>query len=640
MISPSGRSPLAGWWSFRWDLIFLTLVSIRSLVPWGVAAWKNPDDPLASLILYSGLDICYAPLVSELSQLSLHDPAVFEKEGTGVTSFPVASILPHALCCSIFGECGYVVAGILVTFAYYGVALLLLKSFGIAPPLRQFLAFLLVVGLQFVVQAGYASPGYTATSPDWPWGASLILLPWGERIPRPFVAEVYLVLGMASLFLIAREYGSYRRFAPWVLLGIACAGLMQSDLAGFSFVALSGALLFGWAWILSGGRWIALLLRATVAAGVAAVLSLPFLYQRLSEIPDIPRRFGVFEIDRSNPPFLDGKQANTLILTVGALLLLFSVVRRGALRTERERVAGLATCLAFTWVGHYSVPLITILLGKGVQLQLFPIQAAKATGYLLLYLAFEAYREWAARRLSDAPGEPRPWVKRACLAVACVFLLLLVGREWDSQIDGHKRNDFQEYAELENYRSNFLELVQFLSRDSNTELKVMGTFDHQVYAWWCAFENGKSFLPDPFATVLSDDEIESRLAWFCRSLGMSADSFGRFIQEHFVHVLWFAHNKYQASGAYRFSEMEDYLPETRKRIEKARVEDSWEIAVPIGETKRMVEKFRDLPPEAPGAARLDFVVLDKTKNQNGLAPPTESFSLKFENDAFRVYLRD
>jgi hypothetical protein len=86
--------------------------------------------------------------------------------------------------------------------------------------------------------------------------------------------------------------------------------------------------------------------------------------------------------------------------------------------------------------------------------------------------------------------------------------------------------------------------------------------------------------------------------------------------------------------------MEDYLPGTRKRIEEARVEDSWEIAVPISETKRLVEKFRTLPPEAPGAARLDFVVLDKTKNQNGLAPPTESFSLKFENDAFRVYLRD
>jgi len=145
-------------------------------------------------------------------------------------------------------------------------------------------------------------------------------------------------------------------------------------------------------------------------------------------------------------------------------------------------------------------------------------------------------------------------------------------------------------------------------------------------------------MPDPFAMVIPDAEIEDRLLIFLKMNGADRNSTMRILRERAVLVFFLSCNKYQASPAHVFAPLEEYSEPVRKRMRRLSPFDSWIVALPRSEARRLLLKYDGLDANL-GGRRLDVIVLGRGFLDGRLAPDPDAFREVYSNRAFRVYER-
>src|SRR5262249_26456003 len=156
----------------------------------------------------------YYPMIAALARREEGEAILHEKAGTGISSFPIVSIAPHAACVALFGTAGFVVADILVTLAFYAVVLLFLSAVRIASPWRECLALFLVCGgseVQYRLMRA-SVPSLWEFFVSW----DLTFWVWGERVPRPFVSELFLLLALTFLLKLIWSRAAMCRVRTWL----------------------------------------------------------------------------------------------------------------------------------------------------------------------------------------------------------------------------------------------------------------------------------------------------------------------------------------------------------------------------------------------------------------------------------------
>jgi hypothetical protein len=207
-----------------------------------------------------------------------------------------------------------------------------------------------------------------------------------------------------------------------------------------------------------------------------------------------------------------------------------------------------------------------------------------------------------------------------------------------SQKDTHMRSELEEYGSLTQYRTDFQGVTHELRQYSQLGDRVIGTFDHQLYSWWITFEQGFSFIPDPLFFTGADRDIEQRLAFLCRMLGMSPAQFHTFMMRPYVNHFWLAHNKYKVSKLHTFAPLSDYvLEDVQAAIEQAGTLGG-RFAIPLSEQERLQQDYAALD-HVPGNLKLDVLVLTNDVFLRRFHPPEGLFELIYENTTFRVWRR-
>ena len=626
------RSPL--------DWLFLLAVLFSASSYW--VCWRQycPDEPASIAAIYRAGDIENYPFIAALSRLQLGESVVRECVGTGVAPFPLWSSLPHGICLRLFGPAGFFVMDLIGFVAFYLACVAMLRQIAVSPLVARGVALLILSGGMADLQdLQAATPALQHLS--------VTLEFWGLRITRPFISSPLLCICLALFFHLLTDDSRNRRLPAWACLGVCCSLLLQADPYAAMTIATCTLLLF--LYLLARGRVGALQLAGQAMAFLAAFLlcAVPYIVQRACELPDSPRRLGVFPVDRFHPLWLPYPNFTFLRLVwiaalgvIGLSWLLRNDAATGKSTQITIAIAGVCTA------SYFSLPLACLLLGKTLQVYHFVISF-----HVFVFLAFTAFALQAATRVAKTAGRRAKQTalgNTAARILAVLFLLVVLTFSVRSSLaramqlvcdTEHMRSDFPEWRAMgPTYRGDFTALVAELSGPGYAGCEVVGTFDHQVYAWWATFRRGYSFLPDAALSTLPDSAIEDRLIALCRTVGMNRAGFEEAIHRRYINIFWLGHAKYQASQAHTFAPLADYTPEQQQKISKTGVIGSWGSLMPRTEAVRLLGKFDSLSGAAlPG--RLDLIILTNDESLLGLAPIGGEYEPAYANSSFRVWRR-
>jgi hypothetical protein len=626
--------------------------ALGALWPWLRAIRRFSDESIDVSIIYRGDpsgDIQYFPLITQLARGTITDGTVKEFEGKILRSFPHATILPHAVSVAAFGEYGFLVADVAVAICYFLLVFALMRTMAVSSALSAFVGCFLALPIPVILNANLSLG---------PLSGSFPLIPgvWGTRIPRPFVSELFLlaVLG-ATLRLITSERATLRH---WLWLALTFGLLLQGDIhAAMIFGLISPCVIF----YVAKRDGIRPTLRNSLLAGIpfAAVIT-PFLLQRVLEHPDIPVRWGVFELNR-----MAGFEIYWRQLFKPTFAVVFSCftgfwLRPGHQTAHDNNASGGA--IARTWwfitillfAAFFCLPVSIVILGKTVQPYHFIDRAERLCGYtviLLVVLWVDAmFQRWKSSR--NFPVWERYVFPLTSYGATLTLILTFFGyktfiSDGPTRFADPVRREY--YRHMVNTKPSYRDAFSAVVRHMKLNIPrnaVVASFDHQVFAWWMTFQDGHWFLVEPFVSSIPDQELETRLLLFCKTLGMSADDFIAFIQTSrgiqanntgYVDTFWLGLAKYQASRLHTFAPLEDYTKEQQAAILKSA--NVWQTIIPKSELIRLRSKFEEITIDEPETRSLDVIVLSNSGPEKAWAPSENAWKLEFKNDGFRVFTR-
>lgn len=678
------RSPFP---SGPWGLVGLAILLWKGWSYWLLNRVQHPGEPLTVSALYRVGDIEYYPLIQAVGQLQWGEFALWEKLGTGLGAFPWVSVAFHGFLERLLGVHSFWVADGLVTIAYYSLMVIVLQGFGLGRgwaigvagllttggigglfaeisnlvfnPLSQVpiaalnrLLIVLLIGLGCIL--GYVTARFTALGKrrkQWfllaigvmaitfPLLFSLVLIPlWGERIPRPFVTELFWLMQVACLAVLFIYQGQWlKNLKIWAGLGISLSLLLQGDFHSAVILAIANiAIMTHLCWQLrqQPSEQKVCLQGIGISLVAAMITAIPFWIQQSFANPDAAIRLGVFPVDRWHPLFLPS--ALPYCLLAGLLLWGWFLRLTGDRSPEHRRGLGLIALLSI--VACFALPISTVVLGQTVQIYQFFDRFLRVIGFGLVI-----YGSYGLRQLTQRiqPAQiPQRW-RAIGLATGLALALIFPFREAQALVTNgqHIRADFPEWQSLPDYRQNLNALVAELDKPNYRSAKVLGTLDVQVYAWWVAFQNGASYLPEAPLTTVGDREIESRLLSFCKLINLSPQAFVGLINRSHTNLFWLGHGKYQASRAYTYAPLSDYFPAVQQQILQTGLLNSLNVALPISEQRRLLQTYLQMPVPDRTAARLDLIVLTQDASLQGTTPIDPDFELTYENPAFRLWRR-
>ena len=635
-----------------WPSLLLGLVGVvcAALVPWVHSFRTFPGESMDVTNIYRGTppgDIQYYPLIARLADGTLTDGSIKELEGTALRSFPHGTLVFHALGLAAFGDYGFLVADVGITICYFLLFVLLLRTFGISRPTSSFIACVFAleipVRLTSILTLGPISSAF-----------ALITRIWGNRVPRPFVAELLQVLVFVLILRLLMRHRA--TLTDWILLGVSYGWLLQGDLHSAMVYALASPILVIYVAKRDGTR--ATVRNCMIAGSLFLVSISVFLCQRLSDHPDVSTRWGLFELGR-----LAGFQMYWRLLFSPGLAIAILCVTRYLLwplpladyqGSDSERFINRAWWfLSALLLAAFSCgPISIAILGKTIQPYHFNDRAERLCGYILIALIaiwIEALCRVLKSKVSSSLLDRCAWH----ITTYAGIVALVVGffaYQWI-----YPRTPYTQpvrhvlYAHLldvqPNYRASFSEMTRHMRQELPSDA-VVASFDHQVFAWWMTFEGKYWFLVEPFVSSIPDDELEIRLLVLCKLLGVSTDDFIDFLQtpiesepdtHGYANVFWLALAKYQASQFYTFAPLDDYT--TTQQTAIARTDYVWQTIIPLSELDRLRKRYDATSLDDLDSRALDAIVLNNHGPEAEWTPPLDGWKLSFENDGFRVFIR-
>ncbi len=629
-------------------LLGMGLVIVAALLPW-VRSFRNfPDEAFDVATIYRGDppgDIQYYPLIAQLAGGTIRDGTIKELEGTVSRSFPFGTLLPHAIGLAVFGDSGFLFADVGVSIGYYLLLVLLLRTMGVSRPLSAwtacFFALRIPVRLSAVLTLGPRSALL-----------SLITDVWGGRIPRPFVSELILI---AMLAVMLRLLASRRMTRPqWIWLAIAFGILLHSDIYSGLMFGLMAPCLGIVSFQREGAR--ATLRNGLIAALIFSVFALFFLWQRASDHPDVPIRWGLFELNRMAGFAMDWRRLFSPLLAIALVVVTRFLLKPGEIphadsNSSEEVIRRTWWFLAILlWIAFACGSFLILLMGKTIQPYHFNDRADRLCGYIVIILVtiwIEAlYNVWKS-------GLASPLMHRcighfssygAMLGLMIGFGAYTALRSPPPYVDPVRKYGYAHAVGIEpSYRVAFSELTRYMNNNVRQDA-VVASFDHQVFAWWMTFGGRYWFLVEPFVSSIPDEELETRLVLFCKLLGMSADDFVTFLQtplelvpsnHGYVNVFWLGLAKYQASQWYTFSTMDQYTPEQQQAIQSS--DYVWQLIIPRDELERLHHVYEQVSLDELESRSIDAMVLSNLGPEQPWSPSPSDWKLTFENHVFRLY---
>jgi hypothetical protein len=601
----------------------LAIVVSRSLVIW-LASRFGRGEPIEVTAIYrpSG-DVQYFEILAALSRGNLGESNLYETAGQGLHPFPVAGMALHALCFAVLGAWGMLVADVIGTYAYHCTLTFLGRVSRLPERLSAALGGFVSTSLYVVLWPITSRLG---------WGKSLM---WGDRLPRPFMTETFLLACIAAVMVLWLRAEEKRGWRFWVLTAIAFTLTVQSDIYGAFIAALALGVVIVRSYVVAPAVRGGLRRGVLLAGAVIALTTWPFAIQRMGVSAELLQRWGAYPVPRGVALGWITKIQPSGPLVVGlAGAALFMLLRR----RHADPIARAGLRVTALWVGlttgaALSMPLFFGILGQGLYPYMFPDRVQRLAMYAVCFIAL--YLLWAlGHRLQQR-------VKTgAAIALMAAMAGGIGARAWENaKRSDHERRSLYDYNALGSARDELVGLTRKLAEQAAGGAVVLATVDQAVHADWQLFRSGRSFLPDTFVSLANDAEYERRLILFGRLIGMSSDEFLEFIQRPTINMLFLGASKYAADRLHALEPMSEYSPDQVRRIEKRDIYDSFGIEMPRNQLARLRAEYERAAWREGESPRLDVVVLTNDPPFAHHAPPPEKFVLVYENRIYRLYTK-
>jgi hypothetical protein len=615
--------------------LFFALVTIKAAAYWVGSAIQHPGDPLSTIVIYRGKDIESFPIVRNMGQFGVGEPVLYEGHNAGVLTERMIPWIGHAVLFRALGPSGFIVADLVLT------------------PLRfVLLAWLLrLCGIRHTVAIAVSAVLTCAAIDDFgevfPRLAGIPIRFWGLRLPRPYISELFLLLAAIGA-LVALNRLRERVPVPawtWMLAGGALALLFQSDLYSAIGLALAFVGMLTSQLLRGNTDRMRLLRGAAIAVGAALVFSITGVFQSYLTNPQGLIRLGLFPVSRWRPPVID---APSWYAATAALAALAWLLGRDPTQASARRATALSSgrwfAVAVCIGALAAMPATTLLSGRAIELYHFRDAFTRYFSLAVLVVGLHAceavWQRWRGRApRPDVAGLSSLGGRYAIVlpaAVACALFAWRFASSNPTRAD-HMRSDIRDLKGLTDYREPFVDLVRELSRDRYDGDLVLGTFDQQVWSWWTTFRGGYSYLADACTTNAEDAELERRPTQLARLLGMTRTGFLEFARREDVMIFWMSCAKYQATRAYSFAPLDDYIEADKRLISTTPGYLNFTVALPLSQQARLGRLFDAT--DVREMNRLDLIVLTRDESLLPLSPPDSDFDLAFENRVFRLWKR-
>lgn len=621
-----------------WLLLHVAAILV-GLDYWLSTFWFEPETPLDLVALYRPEgDTQYVALVKSLARGQFGESALYESRGTGLQAFPVGTMAIHVLSVALFGTAGFIVADGIAALFYFLSLALLLASFGLPRVYARILSL-------------FTAGGSTIEAVVWLLKKSLFppihLEFWGNRLPRPIVSEIPLILTIALGCALVRFPDARRSRWAWASWGAALSWLLQGDIHGATGVGLfTGPLLLVAALALRDFRSSAL--RLAIALGTFLGCSLPFFVQNLVTDFEVTRRWGAFPLPRWVPPSRLEADWPRVLQALGITFVCF-VVRVLYERSLRARFprpplasGALSQALLLAWLALSAwvmLPAFVLVTGKGLQLYHFPDRFVRTLSYALLVPLALFSHALIATLLSGLRRFVRP---RSADTLALFAGFLCVCETLHYRFTAHTvpygppRGGFPGTGA---YKSDFIELTRRLLEEDFAEAKVLGTFDHGTMLWWIGFKPGFVFAPDPFLTSRPDSELEERFVALAKEVQVPHSKFGDIAQNATSHIFYISCAKYNASPLYKVSDDSDYTEKQLAQIGGAYLLSGFNIQVPLSGVRRLKQLYEGPPENWDRYRKPDVIVVNRHDHTYGYVPDSGQYESILKNSTFQLWKR-
>jgi hypothetical protein len=622
------RSERSGWATSWGDLLCLSIVLMNFGLWWLGQYYQHPQDSLSVIAIYR-MEPGYHPLIHAFTHTTLGETVLYESYGQGLRYMPIPSLLPFGLMVAFLGPAGFIAADLLLPVAFYYLARWFAVLLSGDMLIARLFALLCTLRMHKILETttGFAFP-----------------LIWGIKIPRPFLAEIYVlaVLGLLLALILQPDHLSRKR---WLWLAVAIGLVAQSQFY-FLLPSVAAACLVAWLTFLDNFRpWSSLrpiLVTWWWSCLAGLLVVLPFIVQRACENDEIPARMGLIPMDWQSMPGLlmfygDNHENNaflTFALAAGILAIVAWWVEHhpdANRRRSYRRVCG----LLFLWMGVAAIgPWLVVLLTHEMLLM---HHFEKALIAICSY-AFLAGLLMLFGLLQSRPIRP-PWMAWTPASLGLAIVLLFPAHLWHHfQVSPAPHNGvwdttFRDEGQV--YREEFSKLTRFLETRTAAGDKVIASFDTQINAWWSCYGGGFVYAPDPTNSLASNQRLEERVLEVARMTGMSEAGFRQWVRDPYNIVYFLLLHRYAATKHFLASNPSDYHQEDLWRLSspKTRYIEANLFAMPRSEEERLTQALRALPDNLP-SYRLDLLVCPRAIAGQ---PASHRFERIYSNRLFQVY---
>ncbi len=621
----------------------LLLAIFKSLIYYLICILKNQEFSEVMMLYSNGFkgDGQYYQFLPYVGNLQLSESQVFEFQGQGLIGFSLPSILLHSFLFARLGVFGYALADVIITYVFFCLFFFILKLIKTPHVISILLSILVISGslLDRFFELVLFLDDFTI---------------WGIRFPRPFVSEVFFLMAIAIIFCVFSNPKQLKNKYYWILLGLFVSLNLQVDpFVGFGLIIITiFSLLFAF-WLFKS--WQYFIRSALISITSLVIFTIPFLIQQLYISDEIKIRYGVFPLKGLYFLPLESYRFSDLETFIIKIIVILSIQLWIGIKAFKKyqnidntvRLGSNIVAIILIPSGYFAMTFFILITHQGIQLyhfyEVLKTFCSYATLFAFCFLCFDLSKVFSIKNNKFLTNTKYKLITYILILIISIISISYKAYSY-SAITSHVRHNVYGAIPKQYYRTDFNELIGELKKSEYQNLKVMGTFDHQIQLYWEVFRKKYSYVPDIFISTVSDAEAEKRVINFAKIIGINEEQFINYIKgdggiTHHI-VLFFGLAKYQVNPDYTLFDLTEYSNEDQEKIAKTPITETWNLIVPKTELERMKTKFINTKIESFDNPRLDVIVLTNDYFFNQFSPPSEYFDQVFENRTFRMWVRN
>ncbi len=621
-------------------LISLLLITILTVGFWikQFNAYPNLDTGAIFALFHHDIEI--PPLISRLLDFSFRDPMVNEKDHV-LHPCPYAILLPHAILYRIFGASAYVIAEMAFVILRFILLVCFINAFVRSRMISICISLSFESGLlEAILYKIFTVTGFFLFAPE---NIAIFNPIHYQRITRPLVSFPYFIFSLWTLICLCYKKKFQLKCA--IGIGVSLSLLLNGNFYGFIVCLLTACFL--------------VLIRVTQQRINKIELYNYFFTLVILLLGSIPLLLNIFifpnsELFRRGGEFkisyavfcMQNSVKYTLLIIILISILKIIIDHPPFLKKILGGIFQQQAFLFFFFVlvssslGFLFMPTV---LGKTIQEEHFFQYQDKAV-LLFLLMEMALFLRMVTRFLRKLRMRMTA-IYCLCIFIFCGVLWQVIGRLTRYEINTyHPRADFDGYYQLgKNYANDFNELYHYLNNVA--PYKVVLSFDTVVVNYLVAFRKKFAYCPISLNTTIFDSEIDERLLYAFRLLGVTPSQISRLLKPHkvamfhnaYIEILFGGYAKYSVSRRYSIAPLSDYPIEFLDKMFEIHY-SPWPLIIRPKSTFIQMEKtLKQLPKDAWKKYQLDLIILLNNSFEKNLNPDPKYFHLLFSNNTFRVF---